>query len=333
MPRTNLMIIIMQVIANILIPDHQGSMDDVVMRIHRHPNHDMITEILLGGFDNWDSEYYLYIAQHGYTFLQSMAFFPLYPMLIWLVGRVLLFPLSFLLADRSLFLLAGSLVNVCVFPLAAVALYLLTLFSTSNQGFSIMTITLFCVNPASVFMSTVYTETIYAFCTFGGLCLLTLDYGWSGSLLFSLAAATRSNGIILVGFVAFYHLHQTYLSLHVSKSNLPSVISKTLLLCALQCALVVFPFILFQVYGYWKYCCIPTSSDEKVYEWCHWTLPLPYPYIQEHYWNVGFLRYFELKQIPNFLLSLPVVCLSFYTLYGYISESEDKLRVFQKEYR
>ena len=324
---------IVQVIANILIPDHQGSMDDVVMRMHRHPDHDVITETLLGGFDNWDSEYYLYIAQHGYTFLQSMAFFPLYPMLIWLVGRVALFPLSFLLADRSLFLIAGSLVNLCVFPLAAVALYLLTLFITNNQGFSIMTIVLFCVNPASVFMSTVYTETIYAFCTFSGLCLLTLHYSWSASLLFSLASATRSNGIILVGFIAFYHLHQIYMFLHVSKSNLPSVILKTLFFCALQCVVVVFLFILFQGYSYWKYCSIPASSDEKVYEWCHWTLPMSYPYIQEHYWNVGFLRYFELKQIPNFLLALPVVCLSFCTLYGYISEGEERLRVFQKEYR
>ena len=47
-----------------------------VMRKHRHPYNDRITETLLGGFDNWESEWYLYI---GYTFLQSMAFFPLYP--------------------------------------------------------------------------------------------------------------------------------------------------------------------------------------------------------------------------------------------------------------
>ena len=323
----------MQVIANALIPDHQGSMNDVFMRVHRHPDHDMITETLLGGFDNWDSEYNIYIAQHGYTFLQSMAFFPLYPMLMWLVGRVALFPLSFLLADRSLFLVAGSLVNLCVFPLAAVALYLLTLFMTNNQGFSIITIVLFCVNPASVFMSAVYTETLYAFCTFSGLCLLTQHYCWSASLLFSLASATRSNGIVLIGFIAFYCLHRIYLSLYVSKLNLLSVVTKSLLLCALQCVVVVLPFVLFQVYSYWKYCHIPASSGLHVDEWCHWTLPLSYSYIQEHYWNVGFLRYFELKQIPNFLLALPVVCLSFHTLYSYTSESDEKLRVFKKEYQ
>ena len=135
-------------------------MEDVTMRVHRHPPHDMLTDTLLGGFDNWDSEYYIYIAQHGYTFLQSMAFFPLYPWLMWLVGRVLLFPLNFVLADRSLFLLAGTLINCSVFPLAATALYLLTLLQTDNQRLSIVTVLLFCVNPASVFMSAVYTESL-----------------------------------------------------------------------------------------------------------------------------------------------------------------------------
>ena len=333
----------MQVIANVPIPDLHDSMmanilspDDPQYNMADtmgHLNHDMITETLLGGFDNWDSEFFLYIAEHGYTYFPSMAFFPLYPMLIWLVGRVPLYPLSFLLADHSIFLIAGILVNLCLFPLAAVALYLLTLFSTNNEDFSIMTIILFCVNPASVFMSTVYTETIYAFCTFSGLCLLTLRYSWSASLLFSLASATRSNGIVLAGFVAFFHLHKIYLSLHVSKSNLLCIISKTLLICALQCVIVIIPFLLFQAYAYWKYCYIPVNNDEEVYEWCHWTLPLSYSYLEEHYWHVGFLKRLRLNHTPDILLALPVVCLSFYTLYGYIHEREEKLRVFQEEYR
>ena len=303
------------------------------MRVHRHPPHDMLTETLLGGFDNWDSEYYIYIAQHGYTFLQSMAFFPLYPWLMWLVGRVLLFPLNFILADRSLFLLAGTLINCSVFPLAATALYLLTLLQTDNQRLSIVTVLLFCVNPASIFMSAVYTESLFAFCTFIGLCLLISEHCWNASLMFALASATRSNGTVLAGFIAFHHLQYLYRTIVTRKSNWPEILFLTFkkaVVCIFQCIVVVLPFALFQLYGYWKYCSVLPGSGEELYEWCEWTLPLPYTYIQQHYWNVGFLRYFELKQIPNFLLALPVVSLSLYAVWSYIFDSR-KIRQTFKE--
>lgn len=321
-------IIVLQVISNILIPDHQGSMNDVVMKDHRHPDHDIVTETFLGGFDNWDSEYYIYIAQHGYTFLQSMAFFPLYPLLMGLVGRVALFPLTYLLAERSVFLIAGSLVTMAVFPLAAVALYLQTLLLSDSQRFSIITVLLFCINPASVFMSAVYTEAVFAFLTFSGLCLLTCSYFWSASFMFSLASATRSNGIVLAGFIAYSHICRM-VTVYATRTSVVQLIT-ILLSCVVQCTIVVLPFVLFQLYSYWKYCLLPTGSD---YEWCHWTLPLAYSYIQQYYWNVGFLRYFQLKQIPNFLLALPAVALSCYTLYRYGCGRKEILRQFKEESR
>ena len=312
-----------QVVSNLLIPDHLGSMQDVFMKVHRHPPHDAVTEALLGGFDNWDSEYFIYIAQQGYTFLQAMAFFPLYPALMWLVGRVLLFPLGFILADRSLFLLAGVLINFTLFPLAAIALYLLTMFVTKNQRLSLLTALLFCINPASVFMSAVYTECLFALCTFSGLCLLTKRYCWTASVVFALAVATRSNGIVLPGFIAYYHCSDLYSRLSIKKGTLLQAVYFSFVkavVAVLQGAVVVLPFAAFQLYGYRKYCSLHNASDgavEAPFEWCQWTLPLPYLYIQEHYWNVGFLRYFQLKQIPNFLLALPVVCLSLYALWNY----------------
>jgi phosphatidylinositol glycan class V len=69
-------------------------------------------------------------------------------------------------------------------------------------------------------------------------------------------------------------------------------------------AVGLIPFAWFQLYCYEKFC-----DSEHVFpvpRFCSGTI-LPYQYIQSEGWDVGFLKYFELKQLPNFLLAAPVL--------------------------
>ena len=46
-----------------------------------------------------------------------------------------------------------------------------------------------------------------------------------------------------------------------------------------------------------------------------------YAHVQRKHWNVGLLRYYEMKQIPNFVLALPVLALSFSSAAFWIRQS------------
>lgn len=83
-----------------------------------------------------------------------------------------------------------------------------------------------------------------------------------------------------------------------------------MILCSI---IVLIPFCLFQAYAYTTFC----TLDASVRPWCHHTIPLIYSFVQKEYWNNGFLRYYELKQIPNFLLASPILILSFLGIGSY----------------
>jgi phosphatidylinositol glycan class V len=82
-------------------------------------------------------------------------------------------------------------------------------------------------------------------------------------------------------------------------------------------------FLIFQAYGYLDFC------RENPRPWCNKALPFAYSFVQDHYWNVGFMRYWELKQIPNFLFAAPMLALTSTAVYSYTKFDPSRIRILR----
>lgn len=83
-------------------------------------------------------------------------------------------------------------------------------------------------------------------------------------------------------------------------SSVSQVATGNLLYCVLLTAIMFMPFVWFQYSAYLAFCTAVSSAP-----WCSNLPPLIYGYVQEKYWNVGFLRYWTLQQLPNFIIAMP----------------------------
>lgn len=51
------------------------------------------------------------------------------------------------------------------------------------------------------------------------------------------------------------------------------------------------------------------NAESEAPSWCNNMVPSIYTHVQAKYWNSGFLQYWTLAQIPNFLIAAPVYAL------------------------
>lgn len=281
-------------------------------------------------FVQWDAAYYLRISLQGYQDERDYAFSPLYPLL--------LSTLNHLLGNETLesaVAIALSLNTLC-FLLTIPILFLLLSSVPTLSGHQVMTSLLFFIfSPASIFFLTVYTESLFCLLSFSAMLLLHKNQVSLASLCFMFASLTRSNGIFNVVFIIGHHL-STLLST-------PSPLSwrqlfRSSLLAFHSSLFAALPFFLHSWYTYASLCASALPADQML-EWdsvCPCTEQLPlglceggvlsmYPSLQGKHWNVGFLTQYHWRQIPNFLLALPVVSLAAHTLCVYVSSLSSSL--------
>lgn len=321
---SRIFVICLQCISNHLIEDHDAgdvfrAPLDLTLKKRKC---DSIVEVLLGGFRRWDAQYFLHISEHGYTYENTLAFFPLYPLCIKIVRYVLINALPFF-SVHTLSLLIGIILNVIFFAKAANAIYELGRKVLRDQRKAEIAAVLFCFNPASIFFTAPYSESLYSWLSFA---LMLKCFEDINSVLIvvplSLSILCRSNGLINIGFVVYFGLKKMFM-----QNTILSFVTVFLKVFSIL-IIIAFHFGLMQVYNYYLFCFqknfnFPdfvrnyaikndlimagnrTNDDQS--PWCSSNFPVSYSYVQERYWDVGFLKYYEFKQIPNFLLATPII--------------------------
>ena len=241
----------------------------------------------------------------------------------------------------SVLLISAVVVNTACFVLSAMTLYELGRIVLGSDTLAYRAAQFYCINPASIFFSAAYSESCYALLTFRGLLMLERNYWVTSAVFFALSSAARSNGLVNIGFLLHRAARDSvaWILLCVRDKARVGFFRFGLSVCRLGVLLVlcIAPFAAFQYHTYTVYCGHRASyrdlpehvrkyGNKLGYRmpymgpsvWCSSWLPLSYSYIQSSHWNVGFLKYYELKQIPNFLLATPMATLCICMIVSYL---------------
>ncbi|XP_033751632.1 GPI mannosyltransferase 2-like [Pecten maximus] len=344
--QSRLVLFFMQFIFNSCVPDHQPDVFNPPITDKDSWNMaDSTVNLVLGGFIRWDGIYFLHISEHGYTYENCLAFFPLYPMLVRLLGNSVLLPLQVLMTYRSVLVISAFVINQILFIKTAMILYKFGRNILNSDLLAYKAALLFCINPASIFMSAPYSEILFSYLIFSGMDMFERNFKVSASVLFGLSALARSNGLLYFGLIIHKKCKDTVRLLKVlypmtrtDVRSIPTalwtVIWIILIPLLIYTVLCISPFFGYQYLAYQWFCKDTTSNMHKLIfdygisqgyritaynstVWCRDSVPLIYSYIQKNHWNVGFMNYYQFKQIPNFLLATPVtlLCISVISCY------------------
>ena len=334
---TRLFIIFLQFIFNLVCPDHDAD----AFRSPRNPREensifDSMVTLLFGGLVRWDAQYFIHIAKYGFTYENTLVFFPLYPMTIRCIAMVLRIVL-FILNEHSVIILTAVFINFICFVRSVMILYDLSRVVLKDTHLAYKAAILYCLNPASIFFTAAYSESMFAYLTFRSM-LASVESDPNIFLPLSLSTLTRSNGLSNLGFPAYEWLK------NMKNTSMPNFYSEFrfypskwslifdlrhifLSFCQFMTVIILssVPLAFFHVYNYTKFCTQTNVTDLPPHvmhyaidnnlvlpgnsrmPWCDSPIPVSYSYIQDKYWNVGFLRYYQIKQIPNFVLAFPIL--------------------------
>ncbi|RAL17107.1 DUF409 domain protein [Aspergillus homomorphus CBS 101889] len=269
----------------------------------------------------WDAIYFTKAANRGYDFEQEWAFSYGLSRLIHVLGdglrKVGILDYAF---NESV---VGILVSYAAHGLSVIVLYQLiyALFPGAHgRKIALLAACLHVLSPAGAFLSAPTAESAHVFLSFCGSLFFVQSFSPSDASSFSsgllqdallvpagilhgLATTCRSNGL-LNGILFFEEAVRLLFSLSLGVSHAKL---RRLLAVGVAGICTGLGFILPQYIAYQKFCTLPANQEPRV--WCRRTIPSIYSFVQDHYWDNGFLRYWTLSNIPLFGLAAPMLAI------------------------
>jgi hypothetical protein len=145
-------------------------------------------------FADWDSGWYFDIASRGYYFnadgQSSIAFFPVYPMLM----RAVAWPFGG--TDRAIWV-AGILVSCAAFTLALLAVHRFTQRVFGDREVARRAVLYLALFPFSLFFTRVYAESVFLLLSVLAVSRAYDGRWWRAGLWGALATLARPNGILI----------------------------------------------------------------------------------------------------------------------------------------
>ncbi|KAJ4192528.1 ER membrane glycoprotein subunit of the GPI transamidase complex-like protein [Fusarium falciforme] len=307
-------------------PDYDTSTSLFFEAVHKDtPGHASLAARLT----RWDALYFMHDARVGKVYEQEWAFGVGLPVVVRGVRH--------LLGVDALEATVAVAVSHVSHLIAVLALYQLTVILFGNRRLAFLAAAVHIFSPAGLFLSAPYAESTFSCLSFVGNLLFAIGFKngpdslqrnvavVGAGLAYGIAATFRSNGLfggILFAIEAIRNL--------LALTNGFSI-SKVLRLVApvIGGLLVAVGFVAPQVIAWMRYC----NVEGELRPWCVRLMPSIYTFVQEEYWDVGFLKYWTPNQIPLFLLAAPMLTLLIKSGTELMGESNLSLRAIDSQGR
>ena len=253
----------------------------------------------------WDSIYFTNIADKGeYTYEQEQAFGLYWPLFIRYLSAS---------KEKEALALASIAISFSSHIASLIALYKLTMHLLHSSIIATLTIAFHALSPAGIFLCAGYTESTTCFLLYTAMYIFELGkdqrnmlLGWTlwiaSGLIIGITSGIRPSAMLFMGL---YALHALALANNARQRGILTNIHRftlNIFVLGISALLCCSGFVYLQ-YAAWTQFCFPTPTRP----WCSHTIPAIYTFVQSEYWNVGFLRYWTVSQLPNFALALPIL--------------------------